>query len=755
MSDHFKKGKFMSEKSKEIHRRYQMRLRAEAEAVLGEKQLSETSEEAPDVLRHELSVHQIELEMQNEDLRQAYVNLEEIRDRYVDLYEFSPVAYLALNRDGMITGLNLTAETLFTVERRKVINHRFARFVADVDKKRWHHLFMDMFRGKADNIVSFDLCMLKNDGIGFDARFTCKLRGEPPMLHIALTDITQIRKADTQLRIAAIAFESQGCMLVTDNKGVIVKVNHAFTETTGYTAVEVLGKTPGLLHSGYHDTDFYVQMWADIAQKGSWRGEIQDKRKNGDIYSKWVVITAVKDDLGQVTNYVAAYSDIMERNVSADKFEHLAFHDALTNLPNRRRLQDRLLQAMETTVCRKQTAALLFIDLDYFKVLNDSHGHDMGDNLLKQVAARLGSCVRKDDLVARLGGDEFVVILENLSEDTKVAVIEASTRAREIHECLGQPYSLFSHTLSSTSSIGVTLFSGYKFTVSELLKKADIAMYQAKMSGRNTVCFYEPAMQEVVTVRALKEASLQQALNCSQLETYFYPQINQQGVIVAAEALIRWHHPELGLVLPEDFIPFAEDTGLIMPISQQLMETVFAQLKKWENQTHNTHLHLAVNISSRQFHHVDFVENMLALIKKVAINPEKLMLELTESLVMMDMNVSIRKMNALKEIGVCFSLNNFGKGYSSLFYLPRLPLEQLKIDQSFVSNIGVCSSDEIIVKTIIGIAKNLGIEVIAEGVETREQQEFLELHGCTLFQGFLFSEPMNIEAFEQMLASSL
>ncbi len=707
-----------------------------------------------DELLHELQVHQIELEMQNEELRRVQFALEESRDRYIDLYEFAPIGYLTLTSEGIIAEINLTGATLLGVERVKLINSRFASYITPEDYDHWHCHFL--YAKQQGGRQQCELTLRRANGTTFRAYLDCltiKATDERLVLRITLADITKFKLAEQQLRIAATVFESQQGITVTDAKGIIIGVNHAFTKITGYTAEEAIGKNPRLLQSDRHDAHFYTTIWESICQTGVWKGEIWNQRKNGEVYPEHIIITAVKDQDGIVTNYVAAFDDITLSKLAADEVERLAFYDPLTDLPNRRQLLNRLHQALASSTRRDRAGAVLFIDLDNFKALNDTLGHHRGDLLLQQVSQRLMVCVREDDTVARLGGDEFVVILEDLSEDVETAAAEARTAGVKILTTLSQPYQLDGRKYCSSSSIGVVLFDGHRNSVDELLKRADIAMYQAKMAGRNTLRFFDPEMQTAVTARAMLEDELHQALSEKQFTFYFQLQVNHTGNVVGAEMLIRWQHPKRGLVSPLDFIPLAEEIGLILPVGHLALKIACGQLKKWEAHSLTRHLQLAVNVSAYQFHQPDFVEQIIALIKESAIDPSKLKLELTESVVLNNINNTIFKMNALKDIGVCFSMDDFGTGYSSLSYLTKLPFNQLKIDQSFVRNIGIRLTDAVIVQTIIGMTNNLGMEVIAEGVETEAQRAFLEQHGCRLYQGYLFSKPVTLVEFEQLLHS--
>ena len=571
------------------------------------------------------------------------------------------------------------------------------------------------------------------------------------VLQATVRDITSRKQTEMELRIAATAFESQEGMMVTDASNNILRVNSAFTAISGYSAEEVVGKNPRIFKSDRHAADFYTDMWESINNTGTWKGEIWNQRKSGEIYPEHLTITVVKDQDCIISNYVATFIDITLSKAAGDKIERLAFYDPLTGLPNRRLLHDRLKPALTSSHRSGRQGALLFLDMDNFKMLNDTLGHDMGDLLLQLVAKRLESCVREGDTVARLGGDEFVVLLEDLSELSLEAATQTKIIGNKILAILNQSYQLATHEYHSTPSIGATLFLGQEQSSEELLKQADIAMYQAKESGRNALRFFDPQMQATITARAALEEDLRLALKDNQFILYYQPQVNHNRQIIGAEVLIRWQHPLRGLVSPVDFIPLAEETHLILSIGQWVLRTACAQIKIWEGSEHTQHLQLAVNVSARQFYQADFVAQVNQTLDHNAINPDKLKLELTESLVLDDIEDTILKMNTLRKVGVRFSMDDFGTGYSSLSSLKKLPLDQLKIDQSFTRDISIDPDDTVIVQTIIAMANKLGIEVIAEGVETEAQRAFLEQHDCLLFQGYLFSKPVTIEQFELLL----
>jgi diguanylate cyclase (GGDEF)-like protein len=442
----------------------------------------------------------------------------------------------------------------------------------------------------------------------------------------------------------------------------------------------------------------------------------------------------------------------MSHNAAAE-IQHLAFYDPLTRLPNRRLLMDRLKVELASSSRTSKYGALLFLDLDNFKTLNDTLGHDIGDLLLQQTARRLESSVREGDTVARFGGDEFVVMLENLSEQPLDAASQTKIVGTKILEAIIQPFELNSYSYSITSSIGATLFIGHKAGVEELFKQADIAMYQSKKDGRNSLRFFDHQMQANINSQVALHKELGIAIDKGQFVLYYQIQVDSSRHALGAEALIRWQHPERGLVSPVKFIPLAEDTGLIVPIGKWVLETACAQLKAWQGNSLTKALTLSVNVSAKQFHQADFVEQVQEAVKIHSVNPHLLKLEPTESILLENIDETIQTMNELKAIGVSFALDDFGTGFSSLQYLKKLPLNQLKIDQSFVRDLVFDSNDQAIVRTIIAMAHSLNLEVIAEGVETEQQQLLLQGNGCNHYQGFLFGKPMPIEEFEASLYS--
>ncbi len=547
---------------------------------------------------------------------------------------------------------------------------------------------------------------------------------------------------EQELNIAAIAFESQEGMFITDAKQNILKINSAFTKITGYSADEMASQNPGMFKSPKHDDDFYQMVLDTVKTTESWQGEVWTQRKNGDEFPLWLTVTAVRSAENVITNHIFSLVDITERKVAEDEIRNLAFYDSLTKLPNRRLLAERLQHALATSARTNKNGALLFIDLDNFKKLNDTRGHDVGDLLLEMVGQRLSLCLRQGDTAARLGGDEFVVLLEGLNADVNHAADLSELVAQKIQCELNLPYLLKGKTHHISPSIGVTIFNSNDVTVDDLLKHADLAMYQAKDAGRNTIRFFDPEMQKTVDNNAALESDLRQAIVGQQFVLHYQVQTDSNEHIIGAEALIRWNHPERGMVSPAEFIPAAEENGLILPIGEWILDTASKQLHQWSLHPQTADLSLAINISARQFHDAHFVDNVLTALKRNSADPGKLKIELTESLLLKDIDSVITKMRALMLAGVRFALDDFGTGYSSLAYLKRLPLEQLKIDQSFVRDIFVDSNDLAIVRAIVTLGLSMGLGIIAEGVETIEQQEFLQSCGCRMFQGYLFGRPI-------------
>ena len=568
-----------------------------------------------------------------------------------------------------------------------------------------------------------------------------------------LMDVTESWRTIERQRIAALAFDTLVGICVTDGDGNVLQVNKAFTTLTGYGVEDFGGNLISFIRTRGLDRATYDVIWHSLKSRGNWEGDIQELRKNGRAFIGWLSVSSIRRADGSASYYVGSLYDITAARSSEAEISRLANYDSLTQLPNRRYLQEQLSRALTLSDRNGVHGALLYIDLDGFKSLNDTRGHTMGDLLLIEVGRRLVRGVRHEDIVARIGGDEFVIVLVGLGVSETHAAFKASQISRKILASLAEPYVLPGSEFSCTASIGVCLFGG-RDTVADILKRADLAMYKVKDTGRNNLSFYNPEMQSVVTARADMEQGLRQAMLKQQFELHYQPQVGVNGQVLAAEALLRWRHPERGLITAVEFIVIAEELDTILAIGSWVLKTACAQLKAWESEPPTRHLSLSVNVSSRQFRQPDFVDEVLQVIQDSGANPARLMLELTESMTH-DIGDTRSKMIRLREIGVSFSLDDFGTGYSSLSVLTSLPLKQLKIPQPFVAVMLTGSAEATLVSTIISMAQTLGLQVIAEGVETQAQRDFLVLKGCPLFQGYLFGRALSIEEFEQWLATSL
>ncbi|MDO8988638.1 MAG: EAL domain-containing protein [Sideroxyarcus sp.] len=607
--------------------------------------------------------------------------------------------------------------------------------------------------------VEIDEVLWRKDGSNFPVSFSSYPVLREGVLEgavVVFEDTSEHRQKDEALKLASSVYQaSNDGILVTDENNCIMDVNPAFTRITGYTLEEVRGKNPAIFQSGKHDPAFYEQMWQSIHESGHWQGEVWDLLKNGNLHAKWLSISVIRRADGSVFRYVGQFSDITEKKRQDDLIWAQANFDMLTNLPNRRLFSDRFRQAISSTSRSGQHGALLSLDLDQFKRLNDTFGHSMGDKLLIEVANRLRACVREEDTIARMGGDEFLIVLNRLSGDSNGAAIQAEAIAENIRHELSLPYQLDNTEHYTSSSIGIILFRGHSDTQERLLAHVDAAMYQAKAKGRNTICFFDASMQETLEQRNQLESALRTALERNELTLHYQVQMNCSGRPIGAEALLRWTHPQLGSVPPAQFIPVAEESGLILSIGNWVLQAACAQLLRWQDDPILGSLSIAINVSARQFRETAFVPQVRDVLRTYGIDATLLKLELTESMVLDNIDDSIRKMTELKQLGVKFAMDDFGTGYSSLSYLSRLPISQLKIDQSFVRDITTDLQDAAIVQTIISMARSLGMDVIAEGVETEAQREFLELRGCVAYQGYLYAEPVSIEEFESRLSQLL
>ena len=633
---------------------------------------------------------------------------------------------------------------IFGMKRNTRLNYEiFLEHVHPDDRETLDRAWKDALHGNPYDIEHRILVDGKTKWVREQANFDFDQTSGKAVFAIGTVhDITTHKDEESALRLAARVFESSGeAILITDANALAVAVNHAFVEMSGYRSEEVIGKNPKFLASGRHDAEFYRAMWDDIDSHGYWQGEIWDKHRSGRMYPKWMSITAVRDTKGEVVNYVSIARDTTEQTEAEKNIHFLAYYDVLTGLPNRTLLRDRLGQMIAVSHRDKQQFALLFMDLDRFKYINDSMGHSVGDRLLQAVALRIQEQVREEDTVARLGGDEFIVLLRETGESG------AATVAKKLLETLATPYDLDGHVISTQASIGISIFPDFAHDADTLIKNADMAMYSAKEEGRNNYQFFKQDMNFRVDLLFSMEKDLRLALERGEFTLHYQPQADlSTGKLCGVEALLRWRHPVKGAVSPAEFIPVAEETGQIVPIGEWVLRSACAQMVEWRKQG-MTELTMAVNLSMRQLRQPMLVELVKSVLNETGLEPRYLELEITEGIMMGDNRIAMNFLSEMHGLGVQLSIDDFGTGFSSLNYLKKLPVHKLKIDQSFVRDIETDESDAAIIRSIISLGHRLNLRVIAEGVETQEQLDFLRIRGCDEIQGYFYARPMPAAEF--------
>jgi diguanylate cyclase (GGDEF)-like protein/PAS domain S-box-containing protein len=661
--------------------------------------------------------------------------------------------FISLDTNFRLIYLNDAACTEFAIERHVALKRTLASAAPA--------FFSDSMR------AGIELAFANSDASVFEARhnerdiwYVVRCYPRSDSMSVYFQNVTETVRARRELaqaqeslrEKAELLDKAQDAIYVGDIDQRISYWNKGAERLYGWKSEEAIGRLAMEIF-GYEQSDLDARS-AIILKDGGWTGELSQRHRDGSKLTVESHITLVKGNDGKPHSVLIINTDITKRKTVEAKMERLAFYDTLTDLANRQLLRERLSKALSAAIRQDNTGALLFIDLDDFKTLNDTLGHALGDLLLQQVAVRVTSCIRKADTLARLGGDEFVVMLEGLSKDPKSAAAVAKLVADKILVALRQPYKLEHHETEITASIGIARFSEPSDTTDDLLKRGDLAMYRAKAQGRNSVCFFDPEMQKYVTARAALLTDLRRALQNKELELFYQPQVTSDGHVISAEALLRWRHAERGMVPPNEFIPIAEDAGLIGELGRWGLETACNRLGEWAKNPKMEHLSLAVNVSIRQLLDPHFVNLVLDVLRTSGVNPRKLKLEITESSMLEKVEDTIAKINVLKGCGIGFSLDDFGTGYSSLSHLKRLPLDQLKVDRSFIKDLLTNDKDASIARTIITLGQNLNLTVIAEGVETQEQREFLENEGCHIYQGFLFSPALPSSKFEAFVGAS-
>lgn len=706
------------------------------------------------MLRHSVRTRTAELQEQHRRLAATTQDLRLERARLRAIIESSPDAMVLKSPEGRYLDCNAGALVLLDLKREQVLGKTDEELFPSQDVAHF-------LRGNDHDVLQggkplhYETTLAASDGTPRDVEVVKVLvhdaQGDPAGILAVGRDITERRRADRELRIASVAFESHDGMMIVSANGFIERVNSAFTRISGYAPEEAIGKTPKLLQSGLHDPSFYQALWAALKRDGYWHGELVNRHREGRLYTVRLSITEVMDAAGRTLRYIGNLQDITAERDARALAERLRFFDPLTNLPNRLLIEERMRGTPEQGREPQSHDAVMMIDLDLFQKVNDSLDHVIGDQLLIEMARRIGQIAGEGDTVGRFSGDSFVFIARKLGADRQETVQRALALADAVRRAVEAPLALNGHRLVCTASVGITLSSGARSDPGTLLRQAELAMYKCKQEGRNTVRFFEQAMQTEIDRRRDLENELREAIERGQLVLHYQLQVDAHGDPVGAEALIRWMHPRRGIVPPSDFIPLAEETGLIEPIGQWALSAACQQLARWAGRSETRHLTVAVNISPRQFKSPTFVDDVMAKIRRADIPADKLKLEVTESTAIDEFEASIRKLQALRTCGFMISLDDFGTGNSSLNYLTKLPLTQLKIDKSFVDDLPASHRDAMVAQTIIAMGRGLGLDVIAEGVENEAQHHFLVAQGCQAFQGYLFGRPQTVEAFEASL----
>jgi diguanylate cyclase (GGDEF)-like protein/PAS domain S-box-containing protein len=658
--------------------------------------------------------------------------------------------YYRTDGDGRLVRVSAAVKDMLGYEPDEVIGRKLAEFYVEPEG---HARFLAALNAAGGSIKGYEIALRHRDGstvwVAVNAQLLRDARGEPAGVEGVVRDNTAARAAQAHMRTLSSALEQTADMvMIADRGGVVEYVNQAFCDISGYGPDEVIGKRPNVMKSGRQGAEFYARLWTTILSGEVFHDVLINRRKDGTFYYEEKTITPLKDAEGRITHFIATGRDISERMQTQERLQYLAYHDVLTKLPNRALLMERLEHAATRARRRKNRLALLFLDLDRFKVINDTLGHDFGDRLLQVLAHRLLQCVRQEDTVARLSGDEFAILIESMESAEAVAEV-----ARKVLGVFVQPFEVFDRELFVTTSIGVSIFPTDGDNGKTLLKHADTAMYRAKDKGRNTFQFYSAEMSAAALDRLTLETNLRRALERDEFVLHYQPQFNlKTGRVIGVEALLRWVHPERGLLGAPSFIPLLEETGLITPVGEWVVKTACREIGQLQ-ESHGLPLRLAINLSPRQFDSLDLIERIGDATRDCRLPPEQLEFEITESLLMSRTAGTLDTLSRLADFGYRFAIDDFGTGYSSLSYLKRFPISTLKVDRSFVRDMPGDKDDTAIVNTIVAMARSLDLEVTAEGVETDEQLAALRAFGCDNFQGFLYSHPLPLAELRGFLGA--
>ena len=698
---------------------------------------------------HELEVHQIELKMQNEELLITQDELEKSKKRYFDLYDMAPIGYCALNKDGLIEEVNLAVSNLLEKDRNKLIKQAFNKFIFQDDQDIFY-----LYRKKVISSQKEDSCelrMVKEDKTTFWVNLTANAEigtNKELVFRLIINDISERRKFEDKLKLSASVFKNAGeAIMITNLHGIIHDVNETFTKITGYEKEEVIGKKTSILSSGEQNKEYYHAMWETLNSVGSWSGELWNRNKNRELFAVMLIINTVYDHDGIASHFVALFSDITEIKEYEDSLKNIAHFDQLTKLPNRVLLADRIENKMIQTRRNNQNLAVIFLDLDEFKEINDTYGHNMGDKVLIRLAKEMQDALREEDTLSRIGGDEFVVLLSELNERADalpiiIRLLEAASKEIKIDNI----------KTKLSASLGVTFYpQNEQVNTDLLLRQADQAMYQSKLSGKNRYHFFNTVEDNLIRDRFESINEINNALRKREFVLYYQPKVNMSiGKVVGVEALIRWNHPQKGILLPLEFLPMIEDDPLSIEIGEWAINTALSQIILWQKEGIN--IPISINIGSHQLLANNFASRLKYILSLYpSVKQQMLEIEVIETRRLEDLTKAKDVMNECIKLGVTFSLDDFGTGYSSLVYLKQLPINQIKIDQNFIQGMTKDNNDLSIVEGIIGLCKAFHLTVIAEGIESAEQSIILLGLGCNIAQGYEISHPMPSELFSTWL----